>query len=118
MLAVIVAPQVLGKLGGAKVNAAKIQMENIGSALDTFLLDTGKYPTTQQGLRVLIDNSDRIRGWNGPYLDTKFIPMDPWGSAYVYRSPGERSHYDLVTLGSDQSPGGEGEAADFAENRR
>ncbi len=118
LLAALAGPRVLNYLSGAKVDTAKLQIDNLGSALDLFRLDTGRYPTTQQGLQALIVNTDRIPGWKGPYLDAKEIPKDPWGTAYVYRSPGERAPYDLVSLGSDQSPGGQGDAADLASTQR
>ena len=118
LLAALAGPRVLNYLSGAKVDTAKLQIENLGSALDLFRLDTGNYPTTQQGLQALIANTERLPGWKGPYLDAKEIPKDPWGTAYVYRSPGDRSLYDLVSLGADQAPGGQGDAADVGTSQR
>ena len=119
LLAALAGPRVLNYLSGAKVDTAKLQIDNLGQALDLFRLQTGNYPTTQQGLQSLIVNTQRIPGWNGPYLDAKEIPKDPWGGAYVYRSPGERgAPYDLISLGSDQAPGGQGDAADISNERR
>jgi general secretion pathway protein G len=118
LLAALAGPRVLNYLSGAKVDTAKLQMDNLGSALDLFHLDTGNYPTTQQGLQALIVNNERMPGWKGPYLDSKEIPKDPWGTAYVYRSPGERSPYELMALGSDKAPGGQGDAADLASSQR
>lgn len=118
LLAALAGPRVLSYLSGAKVDTAKLQIDNLGKALDLFRLDTGKYPTTQQGLQVLIVNNERLPGWKGPYLDAKELPKDPWGTPYVYRSPGDRSLYDLISLGADQTPGGQGDAADIASSQR
>lgn len=117
MLAVLVAPRVIGRLGQAKDKAARAQVELLGVALDAYRLDNGLYPSSQQGLDALWARpvtSPEPRNWSGPYLK-KRVPQDPWGNAYVYRSPGESNpdSYDLVSLGSDGSPGGEGEAGDL-----
>ena len=117
LLAVLVAPRVIGKLAVAKDKAARAQIELLGTALDSYRLDNGSYPSTQQGLDALWAKpvtSPEPRNWAGPYLK-KRVPQDPWGNPYVYRSPGESNpdSYDLVSLGSDGSPGGEGENADL-----
>ena len=117
LLAVLVAPRVIGRLGQAKDKAARAQIELLGLALDAYRLDNGTYPTTQQGLEALWTKpatSPQPRNWAGPYLK-KRVPQDPWGNPYVYRSPGETNpdSYDLMSLGRDGSPGGEGEDADL-----
>jgi general secretion pathway protein G len=117
LLAVLVAPRVIGKLAVAKDKAARAQIELLGTALDSYRLDNGSYPSTQQGLDALWAKpvtSPEPRNWAGPYLK-KRVPQDPWGNGYVYRSPGESNpdSYDLVSLGSDGSPGGEGENVDI-----
>jgi general secretion pathway protein G len=112
LLAALAGPRVISYLGGAKADTARLQVENFKSALDLYRLDTGVYPTTQQGLGALVKNPGNAPGWKGPYVDSPAVPMDPWGNAYLYRAPGEHGAYDLYTLGSDKAPGGSGEAAD------
>ena len=80
LLAALAGPRVLNYLSGAKVDTAKLQINNLSAALDLFRLDTGNFPTTQQGLQALIVNNERMPGWKGPYLDSKELPKDPWGT--------------------------------------
>jgi general secretion pathway protein G len=112
LLAALAGPRVIGYLGGAKADTARLQVRNFKSALDLYRLDTGSYPTTQQGLAALLRNPGNVPGWKGPYIDSPTLPSDPWGNAYAFRAPGEHGAYDLYTLGSDNAPGGNGEAAD------
>jgi general secretion pathway protein G len=117
LLAVLVAPRVIDKLSVAKDKAARTQIELLGQALDDYRLDNGIYPTSQQGLEALWTKpvtTPQPRNWSHPYLK-KRVPNDPWGNPYVYRSPGESNpdSYDLLSLGSDGSPGGEGENVDI-----
>lgn len=109
----LVGPRVLNYLGESKVKAAKIQIQSFGSALDLFNLDTGRYPTTAEGLTALVQSPGTIPAWNGPYLKGGVVPNDPWGKAYVYRSPGEHGPYDIMSYGSDGQEGGTGTAADI-----
>ena len=111
LLAALVAPKVLNRLGKSKQKIAKTQIEMLSSALDQFKLDTGRYPTTEEGLEALIKNPG-IEGWDGPYLKKRKIPKDPWGRPYIYRCPGEHGEFDLYSLGADGKPGGTGENAD------
>lgn len=111
ILAGLVGPRLFGRVGQSKQAAARVQIELLGTALDQFKLDVGRYPTTQEGLQALQRNPGNVVGWEGPYLK-KEVPLDPWGRAYQYRSPGEHGEYDLASLGADGAPGGEGEAAD------
>ena len=111
LLAALVAPKVLNKLGKSKQKIAKTQIEMLSTALDQFKLDTGRYPTTEEGLKALIENPG-ISGWDGPYLKKKVIPKDPWGRDYIYKCPGEHGDFDLYSLGADGKPGGTGENAD------
>ncbi len=108
MLAALVGPRVMTALESSKVRTARIQIEDIGAALDLYRLDTGRYPATLEGLV-----KDDIPGWNGPYLKKKRVPRDPWGRAYHYRYPGEHAGYDLFSLGADGNSGGSGEDADI-----
>lgn len=117
LLAGIVAPQIFGRVSEAKSVAARSQLELFGVALDSYRLDNGAYPSTEQGLAALRDKPARDplpANWRGPYL-RKEIPLDPWQRPYVYRSPGERNKggFDLMTYGRDGKPGGDGEDGDL-----
>jgi general secretion pathway protein G len=112
LLAGIVAPRIIGHLSESKGTAARAQISAFEKALDSFRLEVGSYPTTEQGLAALVTRPDGIAKWNGPYL-RKEIPLDPWGHPYQYKYPGERRDFDLLSLGHDGQPGGTGEAADI-----
>ncbi len=112
LLAALVIPKMFGKIGEAKQKAAMAQIELFGTALDFFRLDVGKYPATSEGLQALMVKPSGLENWNGPYLP-KEIPLDPWGHAYNYRSPGEHGDYDLYSFGADNASGGEGENQDI-----
>ena len=116
LLAVIVGPEIVGRVSEARSTSARTQMALIELALDNYRLDNGSYPTTEQGLAALRDRPSRgaVPNWRGPYLK-KAVPLDPWKRPYVYRSPGARGAdgYELVTLGRDGTSGGEGEDADI-----
>jgi general secretion pathway protein G len=119
LLAGIVAPMVFRNVSDAKVSAARAQMELFGLALDQYRLDNDYYPSTAQGLESLRTEpggDPSPRNWRGPYL-RKPVPLDPWGNAYVFVSPGAiNTHgYDLLTYGRDGRPGGTGEDADLAQ---
>lgn len=116
LIAGLVGPQIVGRVSDARDTTARTQIEMIAVALDSYRLDNGRYPTTQQGLEALRTQptTDPVpANWRGPYL-RRAVPQDPWGRAYEYRSPGEENpgSYDLFTLGADGVPGGEGEDAD------
>jgi general secretion pathway protein G len=113
LIMALVGPRVLNYLSEAKVKTAKIQIESFSSTLDLFYLDTGRYPTTTEGLTALMQRPGNIEGWNGPYLKGAAVPSDPWGHPYVYRGPGEHGPYDVVSYGSDGQEGGTGTAADI-----
>jgi general secretion pathway protein G len=112
MLAALVFPRLIPKVGKGKQSAAKAQIELLGQALDQFRLDTGRYPTTSEGLNALAANPG-IPNWDGPYL-RKALPNDPWGRPYHYEAPGSHGDYDLLSYGADGSPGGEEENKDIA----
>jgi general secretion pathway protein G len=113
----LVGPRVLSYLGEAKVKTAKIQIESFGSALDLFSLDVGRYPSTGEGLAALVERPANAPAWNGPYLKNATVPADPWGHAYLYRVPGEKGPYQIVSLGSDGQEGGTGTAADITNGQ-
>ncbi|KKK56073.1 hypothetical protein LCGC14_3068190 [marine sediment metagenome] len=110
LLAALVGPRIWKNVTKSKITAAKTQIELLGQALDQFRLDTGRYPTSQEGLEAL-RTSPGVEGYDGPYL-RKPVPNDPWNRPYVYLSPGTQGDYDLSTYGLDGSPGGEGENKD------
>ena len=112
LLASLAGPKVIGYLGGAKSDTAKLQIEEFGASLDLFKLETGRYPTSQEGLPALVQAPAGLTGWNGPYLKKKAVPKDPWGNDYRYVSPGQHGAYDLSSLGADNREGGEGENKD------
>jgi general secretion pathway protein G len=111
LLAALVAPKFFGRLSTAKLSSAKAQVELFGTALDAFRLDTGRYPTTEEGLKALREKPSGVENWSGPYLP-KEIPLDPWKRSYIYKSPGEHGEYDLLSYGLDGVEGGEGENQD------
>lgn len=111
LLASLVGPRLFRHVDEAKVSTAKSQIELLGSALDSYRLDIGRYPTTEQGLEALRKEPSDVRNWNGPYL-SKGIPKDPWGNEYEYKCPGDHGDYDLWSYGADGEPGGEGDNAD------
>jgi general secretion pathway protein G len=116
LLAVLVGPRILGRVSEAKAATARTQIELLGTALDNYRLDTGSYPTSEQGLDALQKAPTRepiSLNWRGPYVK-RDVPPDPWGRPYVYKSPGEHNptSYDLSTLGRDGQPGGAGEDTD------
>jgi general secretion pathway protein G len=110
LLASLVAPKLIQKVGSSKVKTARTQISMLETALDAYRLDLGRYPSTEEGLKALVEKIESP-GWDGPYL-RKQMPLDPWGREYQYRSPGEHGPFDLFSLGSDGAQGGEGENAD------
>jgi general secretion pathway protein G len=106
LLMALVGPNLIGRSEKAKSQAAAMQIERLGTVLDTFRLDVGRYPTTQEGLQVLVQRPMGVDRWDGPYMN-KGVPKDPWDRPYIYRSPGEAGRpYDLYSLGADGAPGG------------
>jgi len=113
LLAGFVAPRYFGQVGKSEVNVAKAQIDALGTALDQYRLDTGNYPTNELGLKALVERPASEPKWAGPYL-RKSVPLDPWGKPYLYKMPGEKGDFDLVSYGKDGQPGGSGEAADIS----
>lgn len=113
LLATIATPQVLKYLGSAKSDTAKVQLENLGAALDLYRLDVGSYPSQSDGLVALVDEPANAKGWTGGYVKKRDALTDPWGRPYVYRYPGEHGEFDLYSLGSDNAEGGDGEDRDL-----
>jgi len=112
LLAGLVLPQFIRQEEKAKLKAAQAQIELLGTALDTFRLDVGRYPTSDEGLQALRQKPGAVERWDGPYLK-KELPLDPWGKPYLYKSPGDHGPYDIISYGADGAPGGEGDNRDL-----
>lgn len=112
LLAAVAAPPVFRYLGKAKSDTAKVQIQALSSNLDLYRLDVGRYPSQDEGLVALVKPPASLDGWNGPYVKREASLIDPWGTPYVYRIPGEHGEYDLISLGADKAPGGTSEAQD------
>jgi len=107
-----VAPKYFSQVGKSEVTAARAQISGLGKALEQYRLDCGDFPSTEQGLAALAGKPANQAKWDGPYLE-RGVPLDPWGNPYVYSMPGEHGEFDLLSLGKDGKPGGEGKAADI-----
>lgn len=112
LLAGYVGPRYFAQVGKSEIKAARAQIDSLDKALDQFRLDTGHYPSMEQGLAALVARPANEPRWEGPYLK-KNVPLDPWGNAYVFKSPGDHNEYDLLSYGKDGQPGGTGEAEDI-----
>ncbi len=113
LLSAVVMPKILNRPEDARVTKAKVEIRSIESALGLFKTDTGRFPTTSEGLAVLAENPGNIKGYN-PDGYLKKVPRDPWGGKYHYLSPGVHDgDYDLYSLGRDGEPGGAGYDADI-----
>ncbi|SFP52455.1 general secretion pathway protein G [Nitrosomonas cryotolerans] len=112
LLAAYVGPKYFSQVGKSEIKMAQAQIDSLEKALHQYRLDVGNYPATESGLAALVTRPNNESKWQGPYL-TKMPPADPWGHAYIYKYPGERSEFDLYSHGKDGQPGGEGEAADI-----
>ena len=112
LLASLIGPRVIGYLGTSKTKAAKVQIESIAATLQLYRLDNGRYPSTSEGLKALVERPPNAGAWNGPYLTKREVPNDPWGHPYNYRSPGQNGEFDIFSLGADNQVGGTGENAD------
>lgn len=114
LLAGMVGPNVMKYIGSSKTEVTRAQLGDLSAGLDLFKLDVGRYPNNDEGLLALVENSENIPGWNGPYLRKKRIPLDPWNNDYVYKFPGQGNAYDLYSLGADRKIDGTGENADIS----
>lgn len=112
LLAGLVGPRVMSLLGGAKSKTASLQITDLEKSLEIFKLDAGRYPTTDEGLNALVTKPASASGWNGPYLKGG-LPNDPWGKPYAYKGPASGADFEILTLGADGAPGGDGENADI-----
>lgn len=115
LLAGFVAPRYFGQVGKSEMAVAKAQIDALEKALDQYRLDTGRYPSNELGLNALITKPAAEAKWNGPYLK-KAVPLDPWGNAYLYKIPGQKGDFDLLSYGRDGQAGGSGENADITNH--
>lgn len=117
ILAGLIIPRIMGRPEEARQMKAQVQIESIETALRLYKLDSGSYPTTDQGLQALVEAptvGELPRAWReGGYLEKGKVPRDPWGNEYVYLSPGVHGEYDLSSFGADGQPGGEGKDKDI-----
>ena len=113
LLAGLVGPRVLNQLGGAKSKTAAVQIADIDKALEIYKLDVGRYPTNEEGLSALMKRPGSAPGWSGPYLKGDTLPTDPWGNPFRYANPGSGGGVEILSLGADNAPGGDGENADI-----
>jgi general secretion pathway protein G len=112
LLVTVAAPQAMRYLGSAKHDGARLQLQSLSTAIDLYRLDTGRYPSRDQGLAALVQKPAGQERWNGPYIRKAEQLQDPWGRLFRYRAPGEHGPYDLFSLGADDRPGGVGEDSD------
>jgi general secretion pathway protein G len=113
LLAAYVGPKYFGQVGKSEQALAKAQIESFHRALASYRLDVGSFPSTEEGLNALMTKPSAAAKWAGPNL-TKAVPPDPWGKPYIYRVPGAKGDYDLLSYGKDGQPGGSGDAADVS----
>lgn len=113
ILAATVGPRIFRRVGESRGTAARNQMGIFENALDMYYIDTGRFPTSEEGIDALNNKPEEINNWKGPYLK-KAVPKDPWGNPYVYRCPGDEGRdYDIICYGADGQEGGEGDNADI-----
>jgi len=114
LLTGIVGPRLMGQIARSEVTTARAQIDALDKAVQAYRLDVGRFPSTEQGLVVLVQGSAGEARWRGPYLKSA-VPADPWGQAFQYRYPGTNGRdYDIVSLGSDRAVGGTGDGADLS----
>lgn len=114
LLAVVGTVQLASYLGRAKTDTARLQVDQLATALELYRIDVGRLPTTEEGLRALLDRPSGVTKWRGPYLTKSEAIVDPWSRPFVYRHPGEHREYDLISYGADGRPSGAGEDTDVA----
>lgn len=112
LLAAYVGPRYFAQIGKSEAKTARAQITALEKALEQYRIDVGTYPSTEQGLAALVKRPANVARWQGPYL-SKDLPPDPWGRPYLYKTPGEHGEIDIVSLGQDGRPGGDGIDADI-----
>ena len=113
LLVGIVGPRVISYLSSAKSDTARLQISQMGAALDLYMIDVGRYPSQSEGLEALVVEPSGVEFWNGPYLSSDTVPLDPWGGEYGYNIPGDGKPFDLFSLGADGTEGGEDDNSDI-----
>jgi general secretion pathway protein G len=114
LLATLGSIRLMGYLGRAKTDTARLQMQELATALDLYRIDVGRIPTTAEGLSALVERPVSAPSWRGPYLRSKSALSDPWRNPYRYQAPGSHGDYDLASFGADGAAGGDGENQDIA----
>jgi general secretion pathway protein G len=105
ILAAVVVPKFTGRTEQARTSAAKADVASLKVALNSFEVDTGRFPTNEEGLDALVNKPGDLQGWKRPYVEK--VPNDPWGHPYVYRCPGSSNKdFDLISMGPDGKEGG------------
>jgi general secretion pathway protein G len=112
LLAALVGPNLYNRIKPAKQSVAAAQIEHFATALDSFFVDVGRFPTSTEGLNALQQKPRNSKHWQGPYLK-KTLPLDPWENHYRYRMPGQHGAYDIISYGADGKSGGKGENSDI-----
>lgn len=107
-----IGPRYFAQIGKSEIKVARAQIDGFEKAIDQYRIDTGHFPTSEQGLAALFSRPENEPKWQGPYLK-KEPPTDPWGQLYIYHSPSSRGDFEIISLGKDGQSGGEGEAADI-----
>jgi general secretion pathway protein G len=113
LIAGIAGPKAISFLSRSKTKTAELQIQELGTALELYYLDTGRYPSEADGLQALVTAPSSENLWNGPYLENAGSLVDPWERPYLYRSPGTNGEYDIYSLGRDGAKGGSGEDRDL-----
>nr|WP_277624141.1 type II secretion system major pseudopilin GspG [Undibacterium sp. TS12] len=113
LLASYVGPKYFSQIGKSEVAVAKAQITAFEKALETYRVDLGRFPTSEEGLAALLENPSANAKWSGPYMK-KSIPMDPWGHPYKYQSPGKDKDFEIISYGKDGVAGGTGDDADIS----
>jgi general secretion pathway protein G len=111
----LVVPRFFSHVGRSEVQAARVQIDSLEKALEAFRLDAGRLPNSSEGLAALVDKPSGLNRWRGPYL-RKGLPKDPWGNAYVYKFPGPKYDFEIISFGKDGQVGGEGDDADLSSD--
>jgi general secretion pathway protein G len=117
LLAAIVTPKIFDELRRSKQKIARIQIGELDGALEKYAFDNGRFPSTEEGLEALVENTANLASWRGSYLKTNHVPLDPWDHAYAYRCPGINSDFDVFSFGPDGMEGGEGENEDITNQK-
>jgi general secretion pathway protein G len=115
LLTGIVGPRLMNQISRSEITTARAQIDALAKALQAYRIDTGRFPSSGQGLQALVQQPADEPRWRGPYLDGA-VPEDPWGSAYQYRAPGQNGReYELQSYGKDRVAGGSGDDADIVK---